>query len=94
VIPGFREHVLRSLVVTPHQTVIGASFSSRMVVLSLKTGEELSFYDAPGGAIWCLALNTAGDTLAAAFDDGTIRLFTVSNNSIDYFRTLERFPGM
>ncbi len=46
-----------------------------------------------GGAVWALAADHAGERLAAACEDGTVRLFNVADNNVDYVRALPKQKG-
>jgi len=45
--------------------------------------------DSLGGAVWSIAIDDNGTTLAAGCEDGSVRLFDISeNNNIVYKKTL------
>ena len=47
--------------------------------------------DSYGGAVWSMALKPNDSILALACEDGSIRLFDVSNNSISYIRGIKGY---
>ncbi|KAI9027231.1 WD40-repeat-containing domain protein [Phycomyces nitens] len=49
--------------------------------------------DSNGGAVWCLAVNSTGTRLAAGCEDGCIRLFDITDNSLEYMRSFEAQKG-
>ncbi|OAD67550.1 hypothetical protein PHYBLDRAFT_128113 [Phycomyces blakesleeanus NRRL 1555(-)] len=49
--------------------------------------------DSNGGAVWCLAVNSTGTRLAAGCEDGCIRLFNISDGSLEYMRSFESQKG-
>ncbi|KAI7865767.1 WD40-repeat-containing domain protein [Spinellus fusiger] len=49
--------------------------------------------DSNGGAVWCLAVNNTGTRLAAACEDGCIRLFDIADDRLEYIRSFEAQKG-
>ena len=48
--------------------------------------------DSYGGSVWCLAVATSGDTLAAGCDDGSIKLYGLAGGpgSLEFVRSFDR----
>jgi hypothetical protein len=48
--------------------------------------------DSYGGSVWCLAVSTSGDTLAAGCDDGSIKLYGLAGGagSLEFVRSFDR----
>lgn len=49
--------------------------------------------DSYGGAVWALAASPSGSHLAAACEDGTVRLFAVTADGLNYQRALPKQRG-
>jgi len=49
--------------------------------------------DSYGGAVWCIAVDATGTTLAAGCEDGSVRLFDLSDGSLRYIRSFEGQRG-
>ena len=51
--------------------------------------------DSYGGSVWCLAVATSGDTLAAGCDDGSIKLYGLAGGqgSLEFVRSFDRQVG-
>jgi hypothetical protein len=51
--------------------------------------------DSYGGAVWSIATCDKQDGyIAAACDDGTLKLFDISNNILKYYRTFPKVEGI
>jgi WD40 repeat protein len=46
--------------------------------------------DSFGGAVWCLSVNDSGRLLAAGCEDGSVRLYDLSNGNFLFKRSLAR----
>eukprot|EP00035_Acanthoeca_spectabilis_P018322 m.386918 g.386918 ORF g.386918 m.386918 type:complete len:756 (+) comp16746_c2_seq1:255-2522(+) len=51
--------------------------------------------DSYGGAVWCLAVSTASDTLAAGCEDGCIKLYDLTGGpgSLEFVRSFDKQDG-
>lgn len=49
--------------------------------------------DSFGGAVWCLAVNHTRTQLAAGCEDGSVRLFDVTNDGLCYSKSLDQQQG-
>jgi hypothetical protein len=70
-----------------------ATLQGEILEWNLSTLQPKFVTESFGGAVWGLAADHAGERLAAACEDGTVRLFAITPTSVDYLRALPKQKG-
>ncbi|KIL71045.1 hypothetical protein M378DRAFT_66031 [Amanita muscaria Koide BX008] len=66
---------------------------SELIEWNLERGCIRRTINSQGGAIWCIAANPASNTLAIGCEDGTVRLLSVTNDTLTLSRRFDRLKS-
>ncbi|XP_077568215.1 U3 small nucleolar RNA-associated protein 4 homolog [Stigmatopora nigra] len=72
------------------QRLFSAGFNGEITEYDLENLQPKSTLDAYGGPIWTICSNTAGTLLAVGCEDGTVKIFEILEDRIQFQRNLER----
>ena len=79
---------VESLVWSKDNRLFSAGHHARITEWDLGSLAEKRSVDSYGGAVWSLALNDAGTSLAVACEDGAVRLFEIQDDTLIYKKSL------
>ncbi|KAL0093230.1 WD40-repeat-containing domain protein [Phycomyces blakesleeanus] len=86
------EHELEQLLAAPPR-LFSSGLNPYIIEWDTTSLTAKKSVDSNGGAVWCLAVNSTGTRLAAGCEDGCIRLFNISDGSLEYMRSFESQKG-
>ncbi|KAJ5066973.1 u3 small nucleolar RNA-associated protein [Anaeramoeba ignava] len=87
-IPGLQSLSIEALVWSiDSKRLFSASLSGKITEWDLQELKPKTEYDSFGGAIYDLKINNSGTTIAAACRDGSVRLFLVQEENLQYTRS-------
>jgi len=87
-IPGGENLSVEALVWTKEGRLFSAGHHATITEWDLVHLRSKVSVDSFGGAVWSLALNDSGTTLAAACEDGCVRLFDLLDGTLVYKKSL------
>lgn len=70
--------------------LFSAGLNARLTEWDLTTLEPKAQCDSYGGAVWCIRVNPSGTLLAAACDDGCVRLYDIADGAFTYLRSFDK----
>ncbi|XP_063052900.1 U3 small nucleolar RNA-associated protein 4 homolog [Engraulis encrasicolus] len=92
VIPGKENRAIEALCWVGDR-LFSAGLSGEIIEFDLQSLKPKYTIDAYGGPIWTIAANPEGTHLAAGCEDGTVKLFEVLEEKIQFERNLDRKKG-
>uniref|UniRef100_A0A670INP7 UTP4 small subunit processome component n=1 Tax=Podarcis muralis TaxID=64176 RepID=A0A670INP7_PODMU len=93
VIAGHDTRIPEALCWTAGDRLFGAGLSGEIVEYNLEKLNVKYSLDAFGGPIWSMVADPTGTQLALGCDDGTIKLFNILPERIEFERQLDRQKG-
>jgi U3 small nucleolar RNA-associated protein 4 len=70
--------------------LFGAGLEGEIHEYCLESGLVKKSFTSYGGAVWSMAVNPSNEVLAVGCEDGSIRLFKISDNGLEYMSLLEK----
>ena len=83
-------NIIKAIIWISENRLISAGLNSVLIEWNLVTGLPLYSIDSYGGAVYKIVLNNNKTKLAAACDDGSIRIFNIEEKEIIYETMLAR----
>jgi U3 small nucleolar RNA-associated protein 4 len=68
--------------------LLGCSLKGTVFEVDTQRLSYSNVCDSYGGAAWCLAVSPADQVLAVGCEDGSVKLFSLADGSLEYWRTL------
>ncbi|XP_063168846.1 U3 small nucleolar RNA-associated protein 4 homolog isoform X2 [Candoia aspera] len=90
VIPGHEARVAEALCWAAGERLFGAGLGGAVVEYDLERLRVKCSVDAFGGPLWSMAADPAGTQLAVGCEDGSIKLFRVLSDKVQFERQLDR----
>ncbi|EPZ34463.1 WD40 repeat-like protein [Rozella allomycis CSF55] len=70
--------------------LFSCSLNGRVIEWDLQTGKQKQQIDSYGGAAWCICASSEENILAVGCEDGSVRLFDISDGQLIYSKALKR----
>lgn len=92
-IPGGKNQSVESIAWTTDGRLFSAGHTGVIIEWDLVRLQEKNWIESFGGAIWCIKINHSNTTLAAGCEDGSVRLFSILPDELQYLRSLDGSKG-
>ncbi|XP_062442273.1 U3 small nucleolar RNA-associated protein 4 homolog [Rhea pennata] len=92
-IPGHQARSVEALCWAAGDRLFGAGLSGDISEFDLERLRVKRSVDGFGGPIWSLAANASGTQLVIGCEDGSVKLFRVVPDGVQFERSLDRQPG-
>nr|CAB3231310.1 cirhin-like [Phallusia mammillata] len=92
VIPGMKDRSVECLVWIGNRLISGGLHGD-ISEYDLSSASAKNSVDSYGGAVWCMALSPDENQIAIGCEDGSVKIFDVTDKSVSYERTFDKQEG-